>query len=372
MLESEREVDPDALTIVVAEAGETVVCAAWIRFERDTEFATLWGGATLPEWRRRGIYRATVSHRANLAAGRGLRYLETDASEDSRPILERRLPGDDHHTVRLVAPDVRQRAVAWAGVAVGSAKTCSNRGSSRTAAKSSSLRASSEKREQLDGPSQVGERVVAGVARERCEARVVVMQPGWSGMCSRPPRTRRARRRIAVRRRPSWSLCETATPHPSRPPGTPRRVWRRQRGRFRPRSPSAATRPDEHDCSWRRVGGLTVDLEGRLPVEHDVQLLLARPGLVVLVDQGAVFAGRVGVDAECVDPEVLAHRNVCRAARCRRGARPASSACRSSDHLRIARVGCESSIVTAVKHVARTTGCSRKDSTRRRSAPLAR
>ena len=89
MLESEREVDPDALTIVVAEAGETVVCAAWIRFERDTEFATLWGGATLPEWRRRGIYRATVSHRANLAAGRGLRYLETDASEDSRPILER-------------------------------------------------------------------------------------------------------------------------------------------------------------------------------------------------------------------------------------------------------------------------------------------
>ena len=42
MLESERAVDPDALTIVVAEAGSTVVCAAWIRFEGDTEFATLW------------------------------------------------------------------------------------------------------------------------------------------------------------------------------------------------------------------------------------------------------------------------------------------------------------------------------------------
>jgi GNAT superfamily N-acetyltransferase len=89
MLESERAVDPDALTIVVAEAGVNVVCAAWIRFERDTEFATLWGGATLPEWRRRGIYRATVAHRGNLAAGRGFRYLETDASDDSRPILER-------------------------------------------------------------------------------------------------------------------------------------------------------------------------------------------------------------------------------------------------------------------------------------------
>jgi GNAT superfamily N-acetyltransferase len=89
MLESERAVDPGALTIVVAEAGPTVVCAGWIRFERGSEFATLWGGATLPEWRRRGIYRATVAYRARLAAGRGFRYLETDASDDSRPILER-------------------------------------------------------------------------------------------------------------------------------------------------------------------------------------------------------------------------------------------------------------------------------------------
>jgi GNAT superfamily N-acetyltransferase len=89
MLESERAVDPDALTVVVAEAGETVVCAAWIRFERGTEFTTLWGGATRPEWRRRGIYRATVAYRANLAAARGFHYLETDASDDSRPILQR-------------------------------------------------------------------------------------------------------------------------------------------------------------------------------------------------------------------------------------------------------------------------------------------
>ncbi len=89
MLESERTVDPDSITVVVAEAGDTVVCAAWIRFEGDTEFATLWGGATLPEWRRQGIYRATVAYRANLAAARGKRYLETDASDDSNPILQR-------------------------------------------------------------------------------------------------------------------------------------------------------------------------------------------------------------------------------------------------------------------------------------------
>jgi GNAT superfamily N-acetyltransferase len=88
-LEAELAVDPDGLTIVVAEAGETVVCASWVRFIHGTEFATFFGGATLPEWRGRGIYRATVTHRANLAAERGFRYLETDASDDSRPILER-------------------------------------------------------------------------------------------------------------------------------------------------------------------------------------------------------------------------------------------------------------------------------------------
>jgi len=88
-LEAELEADPAGLAVVVAEAEDTVVCAAWIRFEQGTEFATLWGGATLPEWRRRGIYRATVAHRAGVAADRGFRFLEVDASDDSRPILER-------------------------------------------------------------------------------------------------------------------------------------------------------------------------------------------------------------------------------------------------------------------------------------------
>ena len=88
-LEAERAVDPEALTVVVAEAGAAVVCAGWVRFVRGTEFATLWGGGTLPAWRRRGIYRAIVVYRASLAAQRGFRYLQVDASDDSRPILER-------------------------------------------------------------------------------------------------------------------------------------------------------------------------------------------------------------------------------------------------------------------------------------------
>jgi GNAT superfamily N-acetyltransferase len=88
-LEAERHADPGALTIVVAESGSEIVCAGWVRLERGTEFATLWGGATLPDWRGRGIYRATVAYRAGLARARGFRYVEVDAGPNSRPILER-------------------------------------------------------------------------------------------------------------------------------------------------------------------------------------------------------------------------------------------------------------------------------------------
>ena len=44
---------------------------------------------TLAQWRGRGIYRALVSYRARLAVARGFTHLQVDASDDSRPILER-------------------------------------------------------------------------------------------------------------------------------------------------------------------------------------------------------------------------------------------------------------------------------------------
>jgi GNAT superfamily N-acetyltransferase len=88
-LEAERAADPEGLSVVVAEAGSDVVCAGWVRFEQGTDFATLWGGSTLPAWRRRGIYRATVAARANMAAERGFSLVSVDASDESRPILER-------------------------------------------------------------------------------------------------------------------------------------------------------------------------------------------------------------------------------------------------------------------------------------------
>jgi GNAT superfamily N-acetyltransferase len=88
-LAKELAADPQSLTIVVAEAGTDVVSAGWVRYVPDTTFATLWGGSTLPAWRRRGIYRALVAYRARLAHARGFTLLQVDASDNSRPILQR-------------------------------------------------------------------------------------------------------------------------------------------------------------------------------------------------------------------------------------------------------------------------------------------
>lgn len=80
---------PDEISVHVAEADGEVVSAAWLVFRAGTEFASLWGGSTLAEWRGRGIYRALVAARAALAVARGVTYLHVDASDDSAPILRR-------------------------------------------------------------------------------------------------------------------------------------------------------------------------------------------------------------------------------------------------------------------------------------------
>jgi GNAT superfamily N-acetyltransferase len=80
---------PDGIVVLTAEAAARVVAAGWVTFRPGTDFAGLWGGSTLREWRGRGIYRALVARRAQLAAGRGVPYLQVDASRDSAPILRR-------------------------------------------------------------------------------------------------------------------------------------------------------------------------------------------------------------------------------------------------------------------------------------------
>jgi GNAT superfamily N-acetyltransferase len=89
-LAGELAADPNAITVVVAEADGRVVSAGWIRYVKGTPFGTLWGGSTLAEYRGRGIYSALVAYRARLAIAAGFSLLQVDASDDSRPILQRR------------------------------------------------------------------------------------------------------------------------------------------------------------------------------------------------------------------------------------------------------------------------------------------
>ncbi len=79
---------PD-MELWVAEADGRIVSAGRLEPVRGTEFAGIWGGSTRPEWRGRGIYRALTAERARSALRLGKRYLNSDSTEFSRPILER-------------------------------------------------------------------------------------------------------------------------------------------------------------------------------------------------------------------------------------------------------------------------------------------
>ena len=74
---------------VVAFVDGRPVSGGRVDLDPGVEFAGLFGGVTLPEFRRRGLYRATVARRAELARERGYRWLYVDALPTSRPILER-------------------------------------------------------------------------------------------------------------------------------------------------------------------------------------------------------------------------------------------------------------------------------------------
>lgn len=80
---------PDTIAAIVAIAGDLPVCGARMELHPGTPFASLWGGGTVAPWRGRGIYRALIAFRARIAAERGYRYLQVDASDQSRPILHR-------------------------------------------------------------------------------------------------------------------------------------------------------------------------------------------------------------------------------------------------------------------------------------------
>ncbi|MBM6402111.1 GNAT family N-acetyltransferase [Phycicoccus sonneratiae] len=80
--------DPD-MELWVAEAGGRIVSSGRLEPVPSTQVAGVWGGATLPGWRGRGIYRALTAERARSALRLGKTVLHSDSTEYSRPILER-------------------------------------------------------------------------------------------------------------------------------------------------------------------------------------------------------------------------------------------------------------------------------------------
>jgi len=79
----------DGMQLWVAEAEGQIVSAGRLEPVAETEFAGIWGGATRPEWRGRGIYRALTAARARSALALGKTLINSDSTEFSRPILER-------------------------------------------------------------------------------------------------------------------------------------------------------------------------------------------------------------------------------------------------------------------------------------------
>lgn len=79
----------DGMELWIAEFEGQIVSVGRLEPARGTSFAGIWGGATRPEWRGRGIYRALTAARAHSALDMGKTLIHSDSTEYSRPILER-------------------------------------------------------------------------------------------------------------------------------------------------------------------------------------------------------------------------------------------------------------------------------------------
>jgi hypothetical protein len=80
---------PDLISIFAAYENQMPVSSAWITYYPGSQFAGLWGGSTLPDYRKQGYYSSLLKIRMQEALQRGMRYVTVDASPMSRPILER-------------------------------------------------------------------------------------------------------------------------------------------------------------------------------------------------------------------------------------------------------------------------------------------
>jgi len=80
---------PEQMSVYVAYIDEQPASTAWIYFPEQSQFASLWGGATIGDYRKQGLYTALLAVLVQEAIARQVKYLTVDASAMSRPILEK-------------------------------------------------------------------------------------------------------------------------------------------------------------------------------------------------------------------------------------------------------------------------------------------
>jgi GNAT superfamily N-acetyltransferase len=80
---------PGYLKAYVAIVEDQPAAVGWVYFHEGSQFASLWGGSTVDQFRGRGLYTALVARRVQEAIRRGYRYLVIDTSPMSRPIVEK-------------------------------------------------------------------------------------------------------------------------------------------------------------------------------------------------------------------------------------------------------------------------------------------
>jgi GNAT superfamily N-acetyltransferase len=81
---------PASASIHCAYLDGRPVGTGWVDFTRGSRFADLHGGAVLESARGRGIYTQLYERRIAAAMERGCRYLAVDATDMSRPILQKK------------------------------------------------------------------------------------------------------------------------------------------------------------------------------------------------------------------------------------------------------------------------------------------
>jgi hypothetical protein len=78
---------PGYLSVFVSYLDGNPGCAGWIYYHPNSQFASLWGGSTVSEFRKQGLYTAVLAARVQESIQRGYRFLVIDASPMSRPIV---------------------------------------------------------------------------------------------------------------------------------------------------------------------------------------------------------------------------------------------------------------------------------------------